>query len=333
MRGENVPEPRPRVSVVMAAYNSETTIGAAISGVLHQTWDDVEVIVVDDGSTDRTGAICRGYGDLIRYIRRPNGGTAAARNTGIAVATGTYLAFCDSDDVLLPPYLAKNMEILQQAPSRRHLVMNEAFLLTDRGTAHGRRLIHGRFPHRAQQRMAILRKNFVCIFAVFPRRLVDEIGGFDESLRYCEDWDFWLRAVLHGWEVIHQPVPHAMYRWSPDAKSGDMESYEAEDEIVRRVREEYADRLTADELHFLDLRLKHSAPRLLELRGGDAVRARDWATAQQTYRVLQQLSSGDRRTWAKATVLGWVPFSGPVWKRRQDRIEAAIGRREMKQRS
>ena len=99
----------PKVSVLMPAYNAEDTIGAAISGVLSQTYTNVELVVVDDGSTDATPAICRAYGDRLRLIVTPNRGVAHARNTAAESATGAFLAFCDADDQLLPHMLHRSM--------------------------------------------------------------------------------------------------------------------------------------------------------------------------------------------------------------------------------
>lgn len=313
----------------MPAFNAEYTIGAAISGVLGQTERDVELIVVDDGSTDRTRQICEGYGDRISYIRTVNGGSSAARNVGLKAATGDFIALCDADDVLLPPYLDVNLRVWQEQSNQRAIVMNEALLLTAQGTAHGRRLIHGKFPRAARQRLAILQKNFVCIFTVFPRQLVDEIGFFDETLAYCEDWEFWIRAVLGGWEIVFQPTPHALYRWSPGAKSVQLDAYQAEDVIIRRAAETYGAGLADSERSFLRLRLQESAPRLLDVEGGEAVRRRDWGTARRKYRALATLSSQDRRSWAKAILIGYVPLAAPAWRMRQQRIDASVGRREL----
>src|SRR5688500_7950801 len=96
-------EKRPRVSVVMALYNRETDVAEAIDSVLAQTYEDFELIVVDDCSTDKSPEIVKRYGDKLRYIRREiNGGVGASRNTGIAAARGELLCYCDADDVQLP---------------------------------------------------------------------------------------------------------------------------------------------------------------------------------------------------------------------------------------
>ena len=108
--------PRPRVSVVIPAFNAESYLGAAISSVLTQNYPEVETIVVDDGSSDATEDIARGYGPRIRYHRQSNSGCAAARNAGIQIATGDYIALCDADDMLLPHHVERAMEVIEASP-------------------------------------------------------------------------------------------------------------------------------------------------------------------------------------------------------------------------
>ena len=144
----------PLVSVIMPAYQAEATIGASISGVLTQTYPNVELVVVDDGSTDRTEAICRSYGDLIRYERKDNGGSSAARNHGFTVARGELIALCDSDDIYMPSYLEAMVDTYRRAGAGRRIVMSDALLLTAVGVGHGRHLIGRKFPAKDRQRKA-----------------------------------------------------------------------------------------------------------------------------------------------------------------------------------
>lgn len=104
------------VSVIIPVYNGECFLREAIESVLAQTYRPLELIVVDDGSTDRTSEIARSYAQ-ISYIRQPNGGVAAARNRGIQATSGEYLAFLDSDDVWLPGKLALQMEAFEVDPT------------------------------------------------------------------------------------------------------------------------------------------------------------------------------------------------------------------------
>src|ERR1039457_5929793 len=103
------------VSVIMPTYNRGYVVGEAIESILNQTYDNIEVVVVDDGSTDNTQEKLKEYGDRIRVVYQRNSGPAAARNRGIRAARGEIIAFLDSDDVWLPTILERQVSLLQQA--------------------------------------------------------------------------------------------------------------------------------------------------------------------------------------------------------------------------
>src|SRR5207253_9919703 len=105
------------VSLVIATFNHARFLGAALDSALAQTLKRVEVIVVDDGSTDETPAVLARYADRVRVVRQPNRGLAAARNTGLAAARGTYVSFLDADDVAMPTKLAVQVAVLEAAPT------------------------------------------------------------------------------------------------------------------------------------------------------------------------------------------------------------------------
>ncbi len=106
-----------RFSVVIAAYNRENYIRQTIDSVLSQTFIDYEIIVVDDGSTDRTGEVLQTYGDRIKYVRQTNQGSEATFRKGASLATGEYLAFLDSDDLFMPCALATYDAIIRDLDS------------------------------------------------------------------------------------------------------------------------------------------------------------------------------------------------------------------------
>jgi glycosyltransferase involved in cell wall biosynthesis len=107
----------PKVSVIIPTYNRASLISEAIDSVLQQTFSDFEIIVVDDGSTDDTEAVVKVYGDQVRYVWTPNGGTGHARNVGMQHASGQYLTFLDSDDVLYPYALELETRLLERFPA------------------------------------------------------------------------------------------------------------------------------------------------------------------------------------------------------------------------
>jgi len=132
----------PRVSVVIPTFNRARLVGLTIDSVLAQSYRDMEIIVVDDGSTDDTPQVLAKYGDRIRAIRQPNGGMNAARNAGIAQARGEYLALLDSDDLWLPFKTALQVELLDRFP-QTGFVFSEFFILRDDSGTAGERQPRG----------------------------------------------------------------------------------------------------------------------------------------------------------------------------------------------
>lgn len=178
------------VSVIIPAYNAERHIAGAIESCLAQTFPPNEILVIDDGSVDRTSEIASAFGGKVRAIRKPNGGPASARNLGTRMASGEWLALLDADDWWLPTKL-------------------EAQLACD--TFPGIGLIHCLADHRPEHLPACLtfddlwRRNRIINSSVLIRhRAFEELGGFDEApeLISVEDYNFWLRLSASSWKIV-----------------------------------------------------------------------------------------------------------------------------------
>ena len=181
----------PTISVIIPTYNRAGMLKEAIDSVLAQDYSDFELIVVDDGSTDETPQILNGYGGKIKRICQPNKGVSAARNRGIAAASGEFMAFLDSDDLWLPDKLTIQSEFLRSTPDALICQTEEIWI------RNGVR-VNPRERHRKVSGMIFERSLALCLVspsAVMLRRgLFDEFGLFDESLPACEDYDMWLRV-------------------------------------------------------------------------------------------------------------------------------------------
>jgi len=184
----------PTVSVIIPVFNGVTFVTRAIESVLHQTVVDLELIVVDDGSTDETASLVQAIKDpRLRYLHQQNQGPSVARNNGIRVATGEWIAFLDSDDYWLPTKLAAQLDRARQMPDAGLIYCGASYLdpagnLIDDMPA----LVEG---HVLPE---LLLNNCVSggtSSAALRRDLLDAIGPFDESMSCCEDWDLWLRAA------------------------------------------------------------------------------------------------------------------------------------------
>jgi GT2 family glycosyltransferase len=212
-----------RLSVVIPAFNAATTIRSAVASVLRQTVPVLEVIVVDDGSTDATAQVAEAIDDpRVRCISRTNGGPSAARNAGIAAARGEWVGFLDSDDLWLPRYVETATAALDAAP-------NPGFAYTDAYVFDvGRHQIRVQSamdaivpppPDRASFLAAVIRRNFVFTSAVVPVAVLGAVGGYDETLRLSEEYDLWLRILVAGFDAVWMGGPLAIYRMHPGQTS------------------------------------------------------------------------------------------------------------------
>jgi len=182
----------PRVSVVLPTYNRGWILEQAVESVLGQDYANLELIVVDDGSTDGTKGMLSMFGDRIAVIRQANRGVSAARNTGIRAATGELIALLDSDDTWLPGKVTAQVAFFSSHPDALVCQTQEIWIRNGVRVNPGKR-------HRKQAGMIFERSLALCLVspsAVMMRRsLLDEVGLFDEALPACEDYDLWLRIA------------------------------------------------------------------------------------------------------------------------------------------
>ncbi|MGH7832308.1 MAG: glycosyltransferase family 2 protein [Candidatus Binatia bacterium] len=190
----------PLVSVVIPTWNRAEMVREAVDSVLSQNYQEFEIIVVDDGSDDGTRAQLERYGAAVRVISQSRAGPAAARNTGVHSSRGKYLAFLDSDDLWLPEKLEAQVEFLESSPQFRICQTEEIWVR--RGVR-----VNPKKRHRKPSGDVFRASLALCLVspsaAMMTRNLFDEMGGFDERLPVCEDYDLWLRiAARHQIALI-----------------------------------------------------------------------------------------------------------------------------------
>jgi len=202
----------PKVSVIMPVYNGERFIRHAVESVFSQTYQDWELIVVDDGSTDNTVLVLEPYMDRLKYIWQHNQERSVARNNGVNNSRGDYLVFLDSDDVLLPPKLEYQVDYLEEnsnvdlvySPCKKIDIYNN--LISDQ------LLGDSEYPQSEQIKQMIL-GNYIAIQGVMMRSdSLCEIGGFEPDISCAEDRSLWLRFLIGGYVVVHLPQVVAYYR-------------------------------------------------------------------------------------------------------------------------
>lgn len=199
----------PTFSVAIAAYQAAATIGEAIESACAQTHPPFEVIVCDDGSTDDTARELARF-ERIHVLTQRNLGEASAKNAATREANGNFVVFLDADDVYLPRRL-EALACLVRARPDLDVLTTDALLEID-GRQVRRCYTESWKFEAADQRAAILERNFVFGLAAVRRSRLLEIGGFDESLSHATDWDCWIRLILSGSRVGLVAEPLARYR-------------------------------------------------------------------------------------------------------------------------
>jgi len=183
---------KPLVTVIIPTYNREKFVIEAIESVLCQSYENIELIVVDDGSTDKTFQSVTPYliKGKLRYIHQNNRGVSSARNCGIKLSRGDYITFLDSDDLWDKRKLEKQIGFLESHKEFSVCYTNEIWIRN--GVRVNQKKVHQKYGGSIYKQCLPL-----CIISassiMLKREVVDEIGLFDESLTACEDYDYWLR--------------------------------------------------------------------------------------------------------------------------------------------
>ncbi|MCK5580789.1 MAG: glycosyltransferase [Candidatus Omnitrophica bacterium] len=214
----------PRVSVVIPVYNASQCLPAAMKSVLTQSYQDFEVVVVDDGSTDDTKTIimtfASTYPEKIKYVYQKNSGVSVARNTGITNAAGQWIAFLDSDDSWASDHLESLVKAME-ADNDTALVHSDIVKIKDNGDEIGRPVRNTALLSGKIFRSLFLREADIATSTVlFKKECWEDVGSFDEHLTYlgCEDRDFWLR-LARKYNVRYVDKASVYYRVSDHSMS------------------------------------------------------------------------------------------------------------------
>ncbi|MEO1903427.1 MAG: glycosyltransferase family 2 protein [Alcanivorax sp.] len=186
----------PKVSIIIPCWNSEAYIEDAISSCIEQNYPNLEIIVINDGSTDLSGDIINGFGDRIRSFHLPNGGANKARNIGISKATGQYIKMLDADDMLEKECIQKQVHCLSglgenQIGYGQHREIDSYghFLGVEHSVQIGRVID---LKH-------LMKRGLLISLPLYPRSALLKVSGFDERLRSRQEWNLHIRMSLHGY--------------------------------------------------------------------------------------------------------------------------------------
>jgi GT2 family glycosyltransferase len=234
----------PAFSVVIPAYDSTPTLELTARSVLTQTQTDLELIVVDDGSTDGTRELVAAMATedpRVRLLTQSNQGTAGARNTGIEAARAPLVAFLDHDDLWLPGYLDGMAAALAAQPDAG-FAYTDAYLFDDVRVAVRRRTSFEHYPgvppppDAPRQLRMLIETNFVMSSTMVPAAVLAEVGGFATEIQGADDWDLWLRIVASGRPAVAAAEPLMVQRDHPTSQSKDLAMMFANmEEVIERV--------------------------------------------------------------------------------------------------
>lgn len=209
----------PRVSIIMPVYNGSKYVSTALESALAQDYANLEILVINDGSTDNTKEILEGYSDhRIRYFEKENGGVATALNVGIREMTGEYFCWLSHDDVYLPYKVSAQVRIFLMLYAGQNVILCSDYHLIDE---EGKDITTVRLDHALLMKKpeyVVLRGSVHGCSAFIPRRFFDEVGLFDASLPGTQDYDLWSRAI-ETWRFVHLPEPLISSRWHPEQGS------------------------------------------------------------------------------------------------------------------
>ncbi len=298
------------ISVILPVYNGEQFIADAIGSVLAQTFQDWELIIINDGSTDSSGELAEYYANndsRIRVFNQTNQGLSAARNSGLLLCIGEIIGFLDADDQYLPDCFRIISNQFEKTAA--NLLITGYFYFKENSKLHTHYFSNSIIPYSS-----FLKANLAPPVSHFIRKLtVNQLGSFDSELNSCEDWDFWIRAGKLGTKIHSISEVLVGYRYVPNSMSRNPRvMYEALTEVSRRAGlpdsrlPENAPFNKAFPLDYPEIQKNHLIRILgVLLHQGKVVEAAEWYLTEQK-KWNWELKASD---WKKlSTYLSWAYF-------------------------
>jgi glycosyltransferase involved in cell wall biosynthesis len=213
------------ISIVIPVYNGEKYVVECLDSIVGQSYRPLEIIIVDDGSTDNSAKIAINHHAAPSVLKMPHANLPSARNAGIRSARGTYVAFCDVDDLWHPEKLAVQAKVLEEYPDIGFVFTAVAVFGTDPAKAKVRRPTRRELAFNRGDQFALLtERSIIAPSSVLVRKsALDKAGLFDENLESCEDWDLWLRTAEAGIHMHRINTPLTLYRRHQDNMSKKIE--------------------------------------------------------------------------------------------------------------
>jgi len=192
----------PKVSIIIPVYNGSNYLREAIDSALSQTYKNIEVIVVNDGSTDETDKICKSYGSKIRYFKKENGGVSTALNKGIEEMKGEYFSWLSHDDIYYPNKVEVQIKILSKIPNNDDVILYSDFEIIDQ---YGNSMVEVHNDHQMLEEKpeyALMRVCLNGITLLVPKEAFEKCGLFDPLLKCTQDYTKW-KEMMNEFRFIH----------------------------------------------------------------------------------------------------------------------------------
>lgn len=289
----------PRVSVLLTCYNHIRYLPAALQSVVDQSYNDYEIIAVDDGSTDGTREWLAARPEPIQKLfNEENLGTYGSLNAALAKASGEFVAVLNDDDVWAPEKLAKQVALLDSDP-KVGLVHTDGEFIDGEGKVVPGKPLGFRFPTFVTGDILlglVYENKIIASAALFRRRCVDELGGFNPEYFGSGDWEMWFRIAMH-WKVGFVPEPLTYYRVHGENASHKLERIWRDDEKLRKWIAEQLERIPSDRFPAVDLRMAKAHNQaclgtVLALNG-------DSSSARSAYRKSMGLAPGRLKNYLR----------------------------------
>ena len=299
--------PAVKVSVVIPAHNAAPFIERTLDSVLAQGFDELEVIVVDDGSTDGTHDIVSAMGPPVVSVRGPGRGVSLARNDGVRLSRGEYVAFLDHDDLWEPGKIRRQVEDLDAEP-RAGLAFTQARLMEGGRLTRVFPLVPDKASLLANAYENLVHENYIPMSSVMVRRAclpgLDGAGPFDPRLQLAEDWDLWLRIALRH-KIVFIPEPLTRYVIMPGRATVRIADLRLEDLVVFQKQIRANPWLVSSDPE----RCKATLYRLHEEAGYWLLREGRHQEARRAFCAAWKLKPGSIKPlgFIVASFLGWTP--------------------------
>ncbi len=298
------------VSIIMPAYNADKYIAQSIQSVLEQTYQNWELIIVDDGSTDRTAQIVQDFlslDDRIKYVFQLNKGLGSARNKGINNSTGELIAFLDSDDLWIKEKL--ELQVRRMEETKADLVFSDGFIFPEHdGTDEtvSFQTIIGKFAGADMFSLSFVRNRIPVLSVLTRRETLNQVGLFDEDRRChgAEDYDLWLRMAKHGAVFYGMKEKLVRYRIHTEAMSrNEVEMLKAWNTVLSRHKRDGSLSKKVKQDRYRELNQQLAAIFIDKGRSIDAVRYLKELPTQNKLDFMKPLLAAQASaytTWTKA---------------------------------